>query len=150
MICKSIEKQRVKRVFEKLVSPEQVENLLRDRPDLTQHQRRRIEFIVTFVRGEIPEDVSKRICQVTDIATTHGAMFHEIIGALVIVAFGTDPTSAPKPENRLLLVQSLQQELARDVKIVHGAAAGHTAFLEARIDLAILSSCHNLTRFSGK
>lgn len=125
MIRKFIEKRRVKRAFEKLISPEIVEELLRDKPDLSQYQHGRIELIANFVCGEDPVDVSKRISRVTDIAIAHGAMNHGIIGALVIVAFGTHPTSTPTPGSRLLLVQSLQQEFPHEIKIVHGVVDGH-------------------------
>jgi hypothetical protein len=127
MIRKFIERQKIKRAFKKLVAPEELERILRDGFQPLSYRHGRIAFIVAFVRGESPEDVSKRISRVTDIANTHGAMFHHIIGALVIVAFGThpNPTSLPKRGNRPLLVQSLQQELTRDIKIVHGATDGH-------------------------
>lgn len=125
MIRKFIEKQKAKQTFNKLVDPETVEKLLRNGPESPEYRDGRIEFIVTFVRGERPDEVSKRIALVTDIATAHGAMNHGIIGPLVIVAFGTHPTSTPTPGNRLLLVQSLRQELDRDIKIVHGSANGH-------------------------
>lgn len=125
MIRKFIERQRIRRLFKKLVAPEEVEKILRDGFRSLPHRHGRIAFIVAFVRGETPEEVSNRISRITDIAIAHGAVNHGITGALVIVAFGTHPTSAPKPENRLSLVQSLQQELVRDIKIVHGGADGH-------------------------
>jgi hypothetical protein len=126
MIRKFLDKQKAKRAFKRLLSSEDVEKLLREGPDLTQHRHGRIEFIVTFVRGENPADVSKRMSQVLGLASAQGAMFHDIIGALVIVAFGIHPWPTPKEGNRLSLVQLLQQELAADIKIVHGVADGHS------------------------
>ena len=125
MIRKFIEKRKIKRVFEKLVNADP--ELLRAEAALPRHCHGRIEFIVIFVRGEDPEDVSRRISKVSDIAIAHGAMHHGIIGALVIVAFGThpDPKLASKHPSRFSLVQSLQQGLVHDTKIVHGDADGH-------------------------
>jgi hypothetical protein len=48
-----------------------------------------------------------------------------LVGALVIVAFGTHPASSPESGNRSSLIEAMREQLAGDVKIVHGAADGH-------------------------
>ncbi|HTV41126.1 MAG TPA: hypothetical protein VMF08_11165 [Candidatus Sulfotelmatobacter sp.] len=123
MIRKFIEKRKAKRTLEKFANAEQVEKLLHGGPESAQYHHGPIEFIIIFIRGESPGEVSKRTAQVTDLANVYGATIHHIVGALVIAVFGV-PT-APAPEARKLLVQSLQHELPRDIKIIHGAANGH-------------------------
>ena len=90
-----------------------------------QHRRGRIEFIVIFIHGQSPDEVSQRISHVSGLVRVHGAMIDHIVGALVTVAFGVPPASAAEPGVRLRLVQSLQQALGRNLKIVHGSADGH-------------------------
>ena len=124
MIRKFIEKRKARRALDKLLSLENVENVLRDGIGPTQHRRGRIEFVVIFIRGQSPDEISKRISHVSGLARVHGAMIDHIVGALVTVTFGVPPALA-EPGAHLRLVQSLQQELGGDIKIVHGAANGH-------------------------
>lgn len=125
MIQEFLEKRRVRKIFGKLVDSETVESLLCDGAQVQPLKRGRIEFIIAFVRGESPARVSERIARVADLAVTHGATVHDLVGALVIVAFGTHPSSPPESGGRPSLVQSLREQLAGDVKIVHGSADGH-------------------------
>ena len=125
MIREYLEKRRVRKVFGKVVDPETVESLLRDGAQPRPLKHGRIEFVLAFVRGESPDQVSELIARVADLAVTHGATVHDLVGALVIVAFGTHPASSPESGNRSSLVQALPEQLAGDVKIVHGAADGH-------------------------
>ena len=125
MIHEFLEKRRVRKAFEKLVAPETIESLLRDGAQPQQLKQGRIEFVLAFVRGESPAQVSERTARVADVAVTHGATVHDLIGALVIVAFGTHPASSPVSGSRSSLVQALREQLVSDVKIVHGAADGH-------------------------
>jgi hypothetical protein len=140
MIHEFFEKRKVKKAFEKLVDPETVESILQDGAQLQQLKHGRIEFVVAFVRGESPSQVSERIARVADIAITHSATVHDFIGALVIVAFGTHPSSSPKSGSRSAMVQALREELAGDVKIVHGAADGHYGLIgsETRMSYSFL------------
>jgi len=125
MIRAFLEKRRIRRVFEKLVDPEHGKKVLRDGLGRPRLSRARIEFVVAFVRGDNPAQVAERIGRVTDVAITQNAIVHELIGALVITAFGTRSGSQPESDCRVSLVRALQQELAGDIKIVHGAADGH-------------------------
>ena len=125
MIWKFLERRRVRRIFRKVVDPETVESLLRDGIKRQPLRQGRIEFVVAFVRGESPSQISERTASVADIATTHGVMVHGLIGALVVLAFGTHSASTVKSGNRSSLVDDLREHLARDIKMVHGAADGH-------------------------
>ncbi len=118
-------KRKVKKAFAKLVDPETVESLLRDGARSQQFKEGSIEFVLAFVRGGSPAQVSERIARVADVAVTHGATVHDLVGALVIVAFGTHPASSPESGSRSSLVKALREQLAGNVKIVHGAADGH-------------------------
>ena len=125
MIRTFLEKRRVRREFEKLIAPEAVESLLRDGIERQALKHGRIDFVLAFVRGEGPAQVSERMARVADLAVAHGATVHDVVGALVIVAFGTHPAPSPESSSRSLLVPVLREELAGDVKIVYGAADGH-------------------------
>jgi|ERR1043166_344746 hypothetical protein len=123
MIRTFLERRRVKRVFEKLVDPETVETVLRGGvPPITQG---RIEFVLAFVRAESPTQISERVGRVADLTVEHGAVVFHSVGALVVAAFGTLRQPPSSSGSRASLVQALREQLAGDVKIVHGAADGH-------------------------
>jgi hypothetical protein len=125
MIHEFLERRKVKKAFEKVVHPETIKSLLTDGPQPRQLKQARIDYVLAFVRGESPAQVSERIAQVADLAVSHGALVHDLVGALVIVAFGTHPAASPESGSRSSLVQTLRQQLVSDIKIVHGAADGH-------------------------
>lgn len=125
MIREFLENRKLKKTFEKLIDSDTVESLLRDGAPPQQFKQGRIEFVLAFVRGESPVQISECIARVADVAVTHGAIVHDLVGALVIVAFGTHPSSSPESGSRSSLIQALREQLAGDVKIVHGAADGY-------------------------
>jgi hypothetical protein len=125
MIHEFLEKRRVRKTFEKLVDTKTVEALLRDGGERQPIKDGRIEFVLAFVRGESPSQISERMARVADLAVEHGAVVYDLVGGLVIVAFGTHPASPPQSGGRASLVQALRDMLAGDVKVVHGAADGH-------------------------
>jgi hypothetical protein len=125
MIRTFLERRRVRRIFRKVVNPETVETLLREGGVQPSIKQGRIEFVLAFVRGGTPSQISDRMARVADIAVDHGAMVYDLVGGLVIVAFGAGPHPPPKSGTRASLIQALREQLAADVKIVHGAAAGH-------------------------
>lgn len=135
-----LEKRRIRRAFEKVVDPEKVEALLRDGAQARSLQNSRIEFVVAFVRGETPSKVSERMARVVDLAVTEGAVVHDLVGGLVIVAFGTHPVSRTESGSRASLLRALREQLASDVKIVHGAADGQYGLLgnETRMSYSFL------------
>lgn len=71
----------------------------------------------------------ERVSRVIDLAGTHGATIQTIIGVLVVATFGTSPGSLPSATGRLSLVQGLREQLAGDLKLVHGAADGRYGLL---------------------
>jgi len=136
MIRTFLEKRRVRRAFEKLVDPETVESLLRAGVAPQPFKHGRIDFIIAFVRGESPSQISERISRVANLAMAHGATVHDLVGALAIVAFGTLPASSPESGSRSSLVQALRDELAGDIKIVHGAADGHYGLFGSQVRMS--------------
>jgi hypothetical protein len=126
MIRSYLQKRRIRKVLGRYVRPETVDALLRgegiERQPFT---AARIEFVLVFVDGNTPEEISERVGRVSEIAMSHNGTVHDIIGALVVVAFGTHPVSPPTAGERAALVEHLSQELSRFAKIVHGAADGH-------------------------
>ncbi len=124
MIRAFLEKRRVRRAFEQLVDRaafESLSNGLSSQPI----KSGRIGFILAFVRGESPVQVSERIERVAELAVTHDATVHHLVGALVVMAFGTHPALSQQSGNRSALVHVLHEQWASDIKIVHGAANGH-------------------------
>jgi hypothetical protein len=130
----SEERRRVKRAFEGPVDSKTVESFLNGGPQPL--KRGRIDYIITFVGGTEPEQVSERIAKVAELAIQHGAAVHHLVGALAILAFGTQAVSSPAPGNRPSLVAALHQQLGPDIKIVHGAADGCSGLFGARSGLS--------------
>ncbi len=112
-------------MFGEFVDPRTVDALLHGDPAELAPKRGRIEFILAFVRGDGPAQLSDRLGQVEKLAIAEGAVIHQIVGALVVMAFGTTPASRREPGSRSSLVRALERGLGGDVKIVHGAAQGH-------------------------
>ena len=125
MIHEFPEKRRVRKAFERLVDPETVETLLRVGGVQPSIKQGRIEFVLAFVRGESPSQIAERMASVADIAVENGAVVYDLVGGLVVVAFGTHPAASSQSGSRASLVQALREQLAGDIKIVHGAADGH-------------------------
>ena len=126
MIRSYLEKRRVRKVFERFVRPEVVEAILSgDGIKRQPFTAARIEFVLVFVDGKTPEEISERVGRVTEIAMSHDGTVHDIIGALVVVAFGTIQHSSSVAGRRAALVEQLRRELSSHLKIVRGAADGH-------------------------
>jgi hypothetical protein len=121
-----MEKDRIKKILERYVRPEAVEAIMPDDgnkpPVLTAG---RIEFVLVYVTGSTPEEVSARVGKVAEIAAAHGGTAHGLIGALVVVAYDTLPHRSPSAGKRAALVGELTRDMSGLLKIVHGAADGH-------------------------
>jgi hypothetical protein len=143
----SHERGRVTRAFEALVEPKTVESLLEGGAQPL--KRGRIDFIVTFVGGTEPEQVSECIAKVAELAIQHGATVHHLVGALAILAYGTQAVSSPTPGSRPSLVAALHQQLGADIKIVHGAADGGSGLFGARSGLSYTFFVPHFDRMLG-
>jgi len=84
-----------------------------------------IEFVFVFVRADNPQQLSARLGLVADEGIEHGAVVHDLVGPMVVMAFGTLADAKHSPGSRANLVARLQQRFGGDAKIVHGAADGH-------------------------
>jgi hypothetical protein len=124
MIRTFLQRRKIRQIFGKLVDLKSFDVLSKD---LTSRPIKsgRIEFVLAFVRGESPDQISERVARVADLAATHGAMVYDIVSALVVIAFGTHPTSSPATDNRSALVHAMHEQLGADIKILHGATDGH-------------------------
>jgi hypothetical protein len=139
MIRTLLQRRKIRREFGKLVDHKSLDVL---RKDLSSRPIRsgRIDFVLVFVRGESPAQISERVAQVTDLAVNHGAMVYDIVSALVIVAFGTHATSPPGSGDRSSLVHAMHERLGAEIKILHGAADGHHGIFggESRLSYTFL------------
>src|SRR5215207_5292894 len=106
MIRTYLERRRVKRVFSKLVDAETVESLLQDGGEIPPIKQGSIEFVIAFIRGESPSQISERMARVADLAMEQGAVVYNLVSGFVIVAFGTHAHPPPKSGSRALLVQA--------------------------------------------
>jgi hypothetical protein len=124
MLRAFFQRRRIRWEFAKLVDSKTFDEFSRDlssRPI----KPGRIDYVLAFVRGESPDQISERVARVADLALSHDAMVYDIVSALVIMAFGTLPTSSPGSDNRSALVHAMHEQLRADIKILHGAADGH-------------------------
>jgi hypothetical protein len=117
--------RKLEKGLKKCVSPEAIESLLAGNLERQPIQQGCIEFVLVFIRGDNPDEVSEHVARVADLAVAHEAVVHDIIGGLVVVAFGTLSPALPDSRKRRSLVEVLRKQLADDLKIVHGAADGH-------------------------
>jgi hypothetical protein len=125
MIRNILQKRSVRKTFGKVVDPETVQALLQEGAKRPVIKYGRVEFVLAFVRGDDPSQISAHMAKVADLAVAQGAVVHDLVGGLVIVAFGTLPANSAEPGSRSSLIHALLEQLPRDVKIVHGAADGH-------------------------
>lgn len=125
MIRKILEKRRARKIFEKVVRPEIAQALLQQGAELPPIKHGRIEFILAFVRGDSPSQISERMARVADLAVAQGAVVSDMVSGLVIAAFGMHPAAPPVSGSRSSLVHAMLQQLTGDVKILHGATDGH-------------------------
>jgi hypothetical protein len=119
-------KRKLIRQFSEYLDPESVRDLLDGRAlDTTKIQAGRIEFLFVFVRADSPQQLAERIGLVADAGIEHEAVVHDLIGPMVVMAFGTVGATQHSPVSRPELVGRLQRQFGADIKIVHGAADGH-------------------------
>jgi hypothetical protein len=125
MIREFFERRRLARQLAGYLDPAKVESIVRD--GLPDHSLKagHLEFVIAFIRGDGPDQISERMGRVAELASAHNAMVDQLVSGLVIVVFGVHPGLPSKPEDRPSLVQALREQLAGDVKIVHGGGDGH-------------------------
>ena len=115
----------MEKLLGKYVTPEALNSVLRAEGTVQQKLTRgRIEFVLAYVDGQTPEEVSERVGKVSEISASHHAVVHDLIGPLVVAAYGTHPNVPPNSASRISLVEHLKEALQSHVKIVHGAAEG--------------------------
>jgi hypothetical protein len=146
-----LEKRKYKNVLEKYVSKEAARAIVEGKalPDLG-IRAGRIEFVLAFVRGDSVEQNSERIALVSDLAMKHEWIVENMVSSLLIVTFGYGLLHATQhsASSRTIFVNDLLQQLSGDIKIVHGATAGHFGnfgsskrmaytFLVPKFDLAL-------------
>jgi hypothetical protein len=118
--------RKLTRQLSELLDPEAVRDLLGERGlDTPKIQAGRIEFVFVLVRADSPEQLAERIGLVADAGVNHHAVVHDLVGPMVVMAFGTLRGAEHLPMSRSELVSHLQQRFSSDIRIVHGVADGH-------------------------
>jgi hypothetical protein len=119
-------KRRLKRTLGEYLTPAAVDALADGRPlDGPTIQSGRIEFVFALIRGDTIDRVLERVAMTTDLAIAHGGAVHDIVGPLIVIAFGTLPAAQASPGSRTGLVTELHQRFMCDIKLLHGEADGH-------------------------
>jgi hypothetical protein len=135
MIHEFFQRRRIRREFAKLIDFKALDPLGRELPSRP-IKAGRIEYVFAFVRGESAAQISERVGRVADLAINHRATVYDLIGALVIVAYGTHPASTPSSTERTSLVHALHEQLGADIKILHGVANGHYGLFGGELRVA--------------
>ncbi|MBI4230617.1 MAG: hypothetical protein HY608_07255 [Planctomycetes bacterium] len=140
----------IARIFKQYVSPDALKALADGRQDTRSLTPSLVEFILVFVRADTPEQVSELMGRIVDVGAEHGALSHDLVSSLVVLAYGTHPTQSKSSSSRTTLVEALQQQFGSDLKIVHGAVNGHYgnigsstrmsfSFIIPRFDVALVA-----------
>ena len=122
----SFKKRReTERTLARFLSPEAVAAAMDGSLDPRSLTPGHIEFLLVFVRADTAAQVGERMGRVADIGVEHGAIAHDLVSSLVVLAHGTHPAPSEQPFSRAALVHALQHQFGSDIKIVHGATSGH-------------------------
>ena len=119
------EKKHVRSVFERLVSPSLVNELLKgelSRPPFGESQ---LEFVFAIAGGSTPEEVNRHLSVVGELTREHDGQVNAMACSLAVIDFRNHPEGKLPCESRRKLVGALREKLGDKVKAVHGAANGH-------------------------
>ena len=126
MIHEDLEKRKTRKILEKYVKPEMAEKILNgDLEDFLRMKAVRIEFILIFVDGKSPEEISERIAKAMKITMSQDACIEHLVGQLIFATFGGVHPITPPPRDRASLVERLRKGFPSHIKIVHGVADGY-------------------------
>src|SRR5688572_26550599 len=121
-----LHKRGVRRAFQSYVTPEVVEKVLRD-PDslhLNTPVHRPVDFVLIMLKDHDLEALPDRLRRIADAVHETGGWLERLTGPLVVATFGILLSQPPDPaENarrRNELVARLRNELAAEIKILHG------------------------------
>src|ERR1043166_2705906 len=83
-------KRKLSRQLSDCPHREAVQDLLDGRAlETPKIQSGRIDFIFAFARADTPEQLAERVGLVANAGIEHEAVVHDLIGPLVVMAFGT-------------------------------------------------------------
>jgi hypothetical protein len=124
MLRNYLERRRAKKTFEKLVDPKVVGEVLDGRFDKTSLEESHIEFVIIFVSGNAPEQISQLVGRAIKIAIDHHAWIDGLSASVIVAAWGVSPGCPVKPGARERLVVALLSQLGHSIKIVHAGGLG--------------------------
>ncbi len=127
MIREFFRRRAIRRAFSRYVSPDVVQSLFSDRvqaESATLHSGE-IGFVLSWVNGYSPEQVSERTGRVADLAIEYGGVVDSMVSGLVIVSFGASPPPFVHSSDQAGFVAALIQELGNEIKLVHGCSKGY-------------------------
>jgi len=127
MIREFFQRRAIRRAFSRYLSPEAVDAIVSGQasPDALRLRSGEIGYVLAWLRGDSPEEISQRMGRTSEVAVQYGGITDCMVSGLIIVCFGMLPLADPQPHDRSGLVASLIQEFGENVKLVHGSAKGH-------------------------
>ena len=141
MFKEFFERRHIKKVFQRLVSPEVVDELLAAEKstglNLDEFKGGVVESVLVMAGGAAPGEINAKVGAVCDIGREYNAMHWSIVGPLVVL--GNCPFPNQPTFDRLKFVEELRRKLGGAIKIVHGSAPGHWGLLGSSNGIVIYS-----------
>jgi hypothetical protein len=119
-------RKRLKKEFEKLVSPDLARMLLESPSDFQTppyKTEKELDWLLVVVDFGMVDVFSKRVETVCSEAIRLDATIFNIVGSLAVIAVGDfqEWTTERRRDTRRKLVTELRQKLGTEIKIVHGS-----------------------------
>jgi len=120
------ERRRVRKTFERLVSPGVIAAIEKDPTKFIKAapEIRHFQFVIILLDDERPDDVPAMLNRVVDAIFNHHAMISNIYVSLVVAWFGFPFPDTDSVEERLKLVNTLVTGSKDLLRIAHGQCNG--------------------------
>ena len=120
------ERRRVRKTFEKYVSPGVLKLLEKDPGPYFSptRARKRFQFVVILIDESKPEEVSALLEKLVDTCFRHGMILNQNFYSMLTAYLGHPFEQHNKPENRLAVVNEIVRENSGRVRIAHGECTG--------------------------
>jgi hypothetical protein len=138
----------IKGVFSRYVSPDVVDELIREPLKAPEPaERRTISFVVFQVRDDDIENAQKQIERALPIVTEGDGLVEHVASSLVIAIFsGFQRNESVAEDNRARVAARLMSELGPEIRLVHGSAVGLIGLLSTGSNLRYGSLLPNFGR----
>ena len=120
-----VERRKVRRTFEKYVSPGVIALIEKDPKKYfdTKPKNTHFQFVAVLLDDQ-SESISERWGAVGDIIFDHGAWISHMTPCLVVACFGGVFPESDTDANRLKLVDALVASVGKEIRLAHGECDG--------------------------